>query len=306
MRTTIKSLVTALAVACIVQTCTVGFVAPNLPRTVATPPAVHEARQFVRPAAPEVSLDNADGSVTVYTHSANTVEARVDVKIYTRQRGLDAEAQDYADKLIQVADRDGALQIVTEPHERPDDLELFANYTIYVPAGTNLKLRSANGNVWVAKGCGAVDVQGRNTDVSITGPQGKVFARSTNGRIRVVDAADGADLKTVNGNVYAHVIHGSLDATTTNGVIVARLLRPDVDKCNLNTRNGGITVVMSDGCSAKLEARTARGIVTSDLPVDASQGVKRRRHVRGIVGAGHTALTMDTLNGNIWITRSGS
>ena len=135
-------------------------------------------------------------------------------------------------------------------------------------------------------------------------PAGSVLAESTNGRIRVMDAPQGATIRTVNGNVYAHMLGGRLKAATTNGAIVAHVLKPEVGACDLTSQNGGITLVMAEQCSARVDAVTGRGVVKSDFLVDSSSGVQQRKQLRGIIGRGDTMLRMDTLNGNIWITRS--
>jgi translation initiation factor IF-1 len=299
---------TALAIACCVQTISIIFLAPHMARRVAAAPAVQETRQLALTAAQSLTLDNDDGSVVIRTAPGGTIQAEVSLTIYTRKRGLDAEAQEYAAQLIDVRETDNGISIITEPSSRPENLEVSVKYAFTVPEGTDVRLRCANGNVRVAKGCGAVSVRGRNTDVSISDPQGEVEVETTNGRIRVARALSGADLQTVNGAVYAHVGGGELRAATTNGLILARILDANVEACHLKTLNGGISVIMAEGCSARLEARTARGRVNSDDfdAMDVSEGMKRQRHVRGIIGDGRTNLTMDTLNGNILLKRAGS
>src|SRR5690606_5266227 len=109
--------------------------------------------------------------------------------------------------------------------------------------------------------------------------------------------------ETVNGNVYTHMLGGSLWASTTNGAIVTRILQPEVARCNLSSLNGGITVSLAEGCSARMDASTERGIVRSDVPVRYTEGGNRRRHLRGDIGDGRTMVSMETVNGSIWIMR---
>ena len=96
---------------------------------------------------------------------------------------------------------------------------------------------------------------------------------------------------------------GSLWASTTNGAIVARVLKPDVARCNLSSLNGGITLSLAQGCSARTDASTERGMVRSDVPVQYTEGGNRRRHLRGDIGDGLTKVSMETTNGSIWIKR---
>jgi len=308
MKVFLKSLVAAFAIVVVVQTCTVGLIAPKMSRSVAAHPAAEGSPQIVRQApGTRLVLENEDGAIRVYTHEEDAISAEVTYRVYTMDPDLDGEARLYANELVRLTVEDDTTRIVTEPEQRPEGLQVFADYVLYVPIGMDVKIRNSNGNVIVADaGCHALDIQGRNMDVNVVGASGPVYARSTNGRVRVRAAAAGANIETVNGNIYAHVSGGELRAETTNGQIVARLIKPEVSKCALTTRNGGITVVMSEDSSAQVEARTARGAVTADVDVDASDGIERRRHLRGVIGKGQTALTMDSLNGNIWILRRAS
>jgi len=294
--------VTAGAIAFAVHCFTVGILAGNLPR-VAGRPDVRERREFDLPSADLLRLNNADGSVYVRARGMDGVHVQATISAYLSPREDQGIAQDYVASLVNATLEDATLEVVTEPGERPDAVDLRVDYAILVPLGTDVSIEGANGNVWVSKGCGRVSVMGRNTDIEVVEPGGAVMAESTNGRIRVMDAPEGATIRTVNGNVYAHMLGGALEATTTNGAIVAHVLESDVEACDLSSRNGGITLIMHEGCSAQVEAVTERGTVKSDLPVDSAAGVRRRRHLRGTIGKGDTMLRMDTLNGNIWIAR---
>jgi DUF4097 and DUF4098 domain-containing protein YvlB len=175
---------------------------------------------------------------------------------------------------------------------------------IYVPKKTAIHIDGANGNVFIGSGCGDVNIEGNNTDIEITEPLGRVDAKVANGRIRVTDAVEPAVLETVNGSVYVYMRGGSLRASTANGNIYAYLTDPDVSACDLTAMNGGITLAMAENCSAEVNATTGGGTVRSDLLFTQVQGVQRRQALHGTIGDGRTRLTMNSLNGDIMITRS--
>jgi len=303
MKNVLKSIATACVIAVSVQAFTIGVVASNLPPAVGSP-AVRAERVLDLPEAKSVKLTNTDGFVRVRTRSVPEIRVEATIKAYARSSADELATEAYVASLIRVDTEDETLSIVTEPEERPDALDLYVDYVVLVPKGTAVTVDGANGNVWISKGCGAVTVQGRNTDIEIVEPGGPVAATSINGRIRVIDAPDDATLRTVNGNVYAHMLGGMLRASTTNGSIVARVLDPAVTTCDVTSQNGGITLLMEDGCSASLEAVTARGRITSAFLVDTSSGVQKRRCLRGIIGDGKIKLNLDTLNGNIRIAKN--
>lgn len=305
MNTFARSLITAAAAVCCIQVIAIGVVAPRLSRSVAAFPSAKGHPQIVHQTeARTFRIENLDGNIIVQARPNGSFEANASYRIFTHERGENASAESYAESLFDIEDDGQVFTLRTEPNERPDGMDVFADYIITLPIGSDIEIDNANGNVEISPGLAEVRVRGRNADIWVGGAEGLVTARSTNGRIKIYGAEAGIDAHTVNGNISAHVLGGALAAQTTNGSIVARLLDPTIDECSLTTRNGGITVVMNEECSADLEARTARGAVKSDILVDASAGIERRRHVRGVIGAGATALTMDSLNGNIWITRS--
>ncbi len=302
MRTLLRSVFTACTIAAAVLAFSIGVLASNLPDAVGGPD-VKETREMKLPAAHALHLLNDDGSVQISTHDFDEISVQASIKVYNRANAEDSILQGFVKSLVTVNALPDALRIVTEPDDRPDNIDIRVDYIIVVPVGTDVQVEGSNGNVWINKGVGGIAVRGRNTDIEITEPRGPVEAQSTNGRIRVFDAPDGARVKTVNGNIYAHMLGGTLDAATTNGAIVVRILDPSVPECSLSSQNGGITVLMADSCTATVDAVTDRGVVKSDFPVDATAGLQKNRHLKGTIGAGHTMLKMDALNGNIWITK---
>jgi hypothetical protein len=280
----------------------VGVVAPRLPRVVG-PPEVQENRNFTWSDVKQVRLWNANGAIEVHSHSASVVEAEARVRAYSRVPGQSEAVRTYVASLFHVKNEGGVLEIITEPAERPPGVEILVDYSLRLPEGTDLDLESVNGNVSVFKGCGQVRVKGRNADIEVSGPLGSVTAETLNGRVRVLDTPSDATLSTVNGNIYAWVLGGRLSATTANGLVIAHVLKPDVQQCELTSQNGGITVVMSEGCSARLEARTELGGIRVDLPIETSNGVEGSRSLVGVIGRGDTQLRVNTLNGNIRIAK---
>jgi hypothetical protein len=271
-------------------------------------PDVQETKQFTHPAEGVFRLVNSDGLVRVSTHSGPAVTGRADIRAFLRDGATVETIRDYVGSLVEIHGKDGVVEIVTEPTDRPDGIELLVVYDVQIPVGTDVEIVSNNGNVWIEPGCGRVDVKGRNTDIDIRGPRGSVVAESVNGRISVYEVPDGGQLKTVNGSVYADVAGGHLEAATANGRIVARLLGPAVAGAALSSQNGGVTLEMQAECSATILAKTARGSVRADLPLDTTSGTKQRRILQGTVGEGdsRTKITVDTLNGDISIGRSNS
>ena len=301
MRRFLRSLVTAAAIAVAVQIIAIGILAARLPDVVGGP-EVRETRRLRLPKANTLRLTNSNGWVRVRSQDIPDIELDADIRIYSRVSGKTDALASYAKSLIQVTPDADSLNILTEPEGRaPYAADVSVDYTILVPLDTAIQIKAINGNIWVSKGCGSVDVTGKNSDIEIADPGGSVSAKSTNGRVRVTNAPAGATIDTVNGNIYVHMLGGAFTANTTNGSIVARLLDPHVEKCSLQAQNGGITLVMHPDCGATVEAETAHGIVKCDLPIDGDPHPRRKRYLNAAIGSGHTGVHMETLNGNILV-----
>lgn len=303
----LRSTATALFIAAAIQSFTVGVLAPRLPREVCRP-GVRDTRSMTLPKVRTLGITNADGAISISTHprDVDAIEISADIRVYTQNAEQKLLAEEYLASLIQVEQEDNLLRVVSEPQERPDGLDLRVDYKVMVPEGTHINVTGTFGNVWISRGCGDISVVGNNTDIDIQEPIGKVAAKSTNGRIRVYDAAGETRLETVNGSIFANMRGGDLHAATTNGHVYATLLEPDVESCDLTVTNGGITLVMAEGFSAAIAAVTGRGTIQSDLEFQEEEGTQRLRELRGILGDGKTRLSLQSLNGDISITRSAT
>lgn len=313
MKLFLRSIVTAIAITAAVMSCMILLIAPQL-HCVIGRPVIDESRTFTYGPSRQVRLDNSDGDVQIRTASPDAVVILARVRIFASGRGSENTAKEYAKTLMKASEADDGLSVITEPEDRPDALTLTVDYSVTVPEGTDLAIDNGNGNVSVAKGCGAVMVHGRNADIRIVQPSGAVTATTTNGQINIEAATSDTAAETVNGSVFVDTGTGILKAKTTNGAIVARVQSRNVTECNLTSQNGGITLVASDNVFGRLNARTARGRIRFDLPVntDIVKGCKNSRHVRGTIGGAggigdgntQTQFTISAGNGNIWIARN--
>lgn len=303
MNTILRSASLALVIAAAIQCFTVGYLSPKLSLEVCRP-MVHETRSDTFPAARLVHLVNKDGAVQVHSHTEPGIRIEADLRAYADTSESQMLAASYLPWLVKVERQSDVLKVVTEPGERPQKLDVLVNYVIYVPRDTAIRVDGGNGNVIVGAGCGEISVQGNNTDVDITEPHGRVEAKVANGRIRVRDAEYPVTLETVNGSIRAYMRGGALQASTANGNIFAYLLGPNVSACDLTAMNGGITLAMAENCSAEVNATTGGGSVRSELLMEQLRGVQRRDALHGTIGNGQTRLTMNSLNGDILITRS--
>jgi hypothetical protein len=211
----------------------------------------------------EISVNaSPNGGIRVESWSGN--EVRVLARVVTR--GLtDGAARDLADE-VDVRTAPGSVSS-HGPRARMGS-SWSVSFRVLVPEGTALDLRTSNGGITVA------------------GVGGSVRARTTNGSVRLEDVA---------GRVMARSTNGSI---TT---VVSRPLAAD-DALELRTTNGAIRVGLPDGTSARIEASTTNGRISTDFPVTVQGQIGRR--LSATLGDGGPEIRANTTNGGIRITRN--
>ncbi len=150
--------------------------------------------------------------------------------------------------------------------------QVTVRWTVKVPAGVDVDLRTVNGGV------------------RINGLDGEVHARSVNGGI------EGRRLAGIR-----------LDASTVNGGVDLELLKPlpEDGDVSLEAVNGGVTLALPADSRASLTARvTNGGIRTGDLPF-AARGENNRRRFEGTLNGGGASVRLQTTNGGVRVSKSG-
>ena len=142
------------------------------------------------------------------------------------------------------------------------------SYRVRVPRDTDLQLRTTNGGIEVRDVSGDIDFRTTNGGVTLAGLAGDVRGRTTNGGLRVELAGDS----------WAG------------------------DGMDVETTNGGVTMMVPDGYSAELEVGTTNGGIEIDFPVTI-QGRLGRRQLRTTLGDGGPAIRAVTTNGGVRVVR---
>jgi Toastrack DUF4097 len=135
-------------------------------------------------------------------------------------------------------------------------------------------------------------------------PAGAPLTASTvNGAVDVKELDARASVQTVNGSIDLQT-GGFGTAQTVNGSITARLGQATwEDTLALKTVNGSIELSLPPGTDADLVAKTVNGRIESELPITMHE--MSRRSIRGTIGSGGRALSLETVNGSISLKTGG-
>jgi hypothetical protein len=142
-------------------------------------------------------------------------------------------------------------------------------WTVRVPKGVNVDLRTVNGGV------------------RLNGLDGEVRAKSTNGGVT------GQALRAT-----------TLDASATNGGVDIQVISAlTTGTFNLESVNGGVTLALPADSRADVTARCVNGgISVSELDV-LIEGERDRRRLPGRLNGGGARVSLETTNGGVRLTR---
>ena len=129
--------------------------------------------------------------------------------------------------------------------------------------------------------------------------------KTVNGGISVRDVEGRIELETNNGGVNLSGVAGDVRGRTTNGGVSVDLDGPawQGEGLDLETSNGGVTIAVPDGYSARLEAGTVNGGLRSDFPTTTASDGRRRRSFEATLGSGGAPIRVRTSNGGVRIRR---
>ena len=221
-----------------------------------------EVRELTIPAPDMLTVDaTPNGGIAV--HGWNRREVQVQAKVVVTA-DTEEQARNLAAQVQVVTD---AGRISARGPRTADGTGWSVGFDVMVPNEGSLDLRSTNGGV------------------SIENVQGRLTFRTTNGGVR---------LKNVNGDVRGETVNGGLRVELEGPGWYGEGL-------DVETKNGGVRLVVPDGYSARLEAGTNSGGMSVDFPVTV-QG-QFRRTLTTDLGSGGSPIRLRTVNGGVSISR---
>lgn len=202
-----------------------------------------------------------NGGIAVRAWDRNEILVRAKIQTWAES---EAEARRLA-AAIRIRTEDG--RISAEESESARRRGWSVSYDVYVPRRSDLDLRTHNGGI------------------SVEGVQGRI------------------DVEALNGGVSIRNVQGDLRGGTTNGGVTLSL---DGDRwvgegVDLETTNGGITIIVPERYSARLETGTVNGGMNVDFPITVQGRVGRR--LSTTLGSGGPLIRVRTTNGGVTLRR---
>lgn len=255
-----------------------------------------------------LKIDNIFGSIDLTGSSGTEIilKARKTIKAKSEEKAREAQQ----DVKLDISTKGDNIEIVVDGPFRDKNGKICwdnklgytvqYDFEIKVPFHTTLDLKTVNEGY-----------------VKVSDIKGNVRLRNVNGIIEAEKIDGDFSVTTVNGMVIIDGVSGSGKAHTVNGQVKVNFDRNPAADCSFKTVNGKLDISFRENLSANFKLKTFNGDIYSDfpatyLPVEAVKGerkngkfVYKSNRFQGIrIGQGGPEITMDTLNGNIYIAEA--
>jgi DUF4097 and DUF4098 domain-containing protein YvlB len=285
-----------------------------------------------------------DGAILDLSHLAGDVRvtggggSEIKIDAVKRVRHRDAEeAKRILEMLrVDVNTFNGRVEVRTiYPRRNPgrgNGISASVDYTIGVPAGTAVTLKSVSGDLSITNVKGEVRVEAISGNVTVTNTPNVTIAKTVSGDVTARDI--GTETTLVLGTVSGTVIGTGLRVRTLeagsvsgdvrlSGSQVERLEARSVSgniefdaplvksgRYEFTSHSGNVRLVLSGNTGFELDADTFSGSVRSDLPVTLralgnTESSRRgsNRAIRGTYGDASAILSVRSHSGSVVITK---
>jgi DUF4097 and DUF4098 domain-containing protein YvlB len=280
-----------------------------------------------------VQLEVATGSGDVQIKPGAGDEVRIHGEI--RARGWSPE--NAKQKLLEIethppVSQENNLIRVGGVGHRPNNLSI--DYTIVVPANTQLHSISGSGDVVVqgiqgpasfTSGSGNVNATGIGNDVQALAGSGDVKLADVQGQVQITTGSGDMSVRGAKGAVRLHTGSGSVEVQQPNDAVVAETGSGDVSidgshaDLRVHTGSGNVEINGNPGASIYWDLHASSGDVSLHVPSDASfrlyahtssgdidagipvvlEGTSAKHEVRARIGDGKGRVEIETSSGKI-------
>ena len=196
-------------------------------------------------------------------------------------------------------------------------------YDITVPSWMAVNLQGVNTGMAVTGVAAAIRVETVNGDIAVQGGTGLVYLNTVEGAVRLERSSGRIDVKSVNADVTVREVEGEVRAQTVNGDVMLTAVRSEsVEASTVNgnmvydgtiraggryslvTHNGDVTITIPAGTDARVSVSTFQGDFESDFPVTLTE--RRGKRFDLMLGKGTAAVDLESFQGTIRLSRSGA
>lgn len=280
-----------------------------------------------------LDLTNISGDVRVTGDGGR--EIRIEAVKRVRHRDAETARQQLEQLRVDVSRVGNRIEVrTTYPRRsgsgRDRDLAARVDYTVSVPAGAAVAIKTISGDAFVTRVNGDVRAETVSGNVDVSAAGGLSLARAVSGNVRVRDVGSPGtvSLSTVSGNVSATGLKArGVDCGAVSGDLIltgidadrlqAKSVSGDIEfgarlsrggRYEFGSHSGDVRIRLASDTGFELDATTFSGSVRSDFPITlrGDVGGSRResnRSVRGTYGDAAAILSVKSFSGTVVIGR---
>ena len=251
------------------------------------------------------------------------------VVIEAIKRGRTAE--DIKQIEIDIATLDGRLEILTRHPRGMRTHNGSVDYTVTVPRGASIRVKSISGNIQVSTVDGSLRADTVSGDVTITSAARLEDVRSVSGNVTVRTSASDAGItaSSTSGDVHLSGIKArSIDGDSVSGAVtladvtservVAKSVSGDITfggplakagRYALQSHSGNVAATVQNDVGVVVTASSFSGNISlapDGLVTENLVGGRHRQEVRGTYGDGSATLELTSFSGDVRIIAKGA
>jgi DUF4097 and DUF4098 domain-containing protein YvlB len=218
-------------------------------------------QHFATPGPVRLEVKVAAGEVRVATEDC--VESVVTLE--GSQKLLDATSVELlGDRLVIEERRKNALGLFGR-------LDGSLRVRARVPHGSRVEIVTASGDAILDGNLAGLDVKSASGGVRVTGElDGDARVKTVSGDVRLAHLAGDLNVHTVSGDLAADAVDGSVSVKSVSGAVRVASLRAGV--VTVRSVSGDIDLGIASGTSFDVDAGSASGELSSEVPLFASHG----------------------------------
>jgi hypothetical protein len=174
-------------------------------------------------------------------------------------------------------------------------------FEVRVPRRTGVAVQTGGGAVQVTELEGGARLRTLGGPLQLRNIAGDVDARTNGGFIRVQDVRGSAHVSTLGGGIHVDQAGGRVEARTSGGAIVVRFAPGNGQGGALHSLGGGVYAAVDPSAALSIDASSAGGHVSSDIPV-LSPRRSSRDALRADLNGGGPLLRLRTSGGVVRIS----
>jgi hypothetical protein len=252
---------------------------------------------FAMGEAPELSVSNVRGSITVHGESCGDIQVSA-VKHLEACR----EPERTAVEIYKEGDR-----VVAKTRWQDEGRSVFqrrgnrvcaVDYTVRVPAGCDVKARQVKGAIHVAGVTGRVDVNAVQGDVKLRDISGRTRVKAVAATVEGNGWSGRAQVNTVSGPVQISGAQLSrVKAHTVSGDLSLETAVDEDGRYDFHSVSGDVTLYLPAGRGVESRGTTLSGHLVCDLPHEFSR--QGRGGWRATVNGGGPLVRFHSISGDL-------